>query len=79
MKSNKKADLSIQLIVVVVIALVILVVVLAITSGKLKVFGSTAAKCTARGGECTGRYDSTKQEFICNEGSVYIPGTDCDN
>ena len=76
MKSNKKADLSIQLIVVIVIALVILVVVLGITSGKLKIFGSSAASCAVRGGECvsSGALASGK----CREGSVEIPGTDCE-
>ncbi len=77
MKSNKKADLSIQLIVVIVIALVIMVVVLAITTGKLKIFGTTAAKCESRGGECMagGTLTTSKQ---CPEGAVEIPGTDCE-
>lgn len=69
---NKKADLSIQLIVVIVIALVIMVVILAITTGKLKIFGSTAASCAARGGEMPCR---TSQ---CSSGSVNIPGTECE-
>ncbi len=76
MKSNKKADLSIQLIVVVVIALVILVIVLAITSGKLKIFGKTAASCETRGGDC--KVKGELSDGKCREGSVEIPGTDCE-
>ena len=72
MSFKKTADLSIQLIVVVVLALVILLVVLGITTGRLKIFGKTAASCAARGGE---KCYSNK----CPDGYVSLPGTECDD
>ena len=73
MSFKKKADLSIQLIVVIVLALVILLVVLGITTGKSKIFGKTAASCAARGGEkdCRSLACDSKIE-------VNIPGTECE-
>ena len=64
--------MPINVIIIAVIALILLVVILAITTGKLKIFGKGVASCTARGG------DKDCVADTCPPGSVAIPGTDCE-
>ena len=48
---NRKAELSINLIVIIVIALLILIVIVFIFGGRSSDFGS-ATQCIAAGGQC---------------------------
>lgn len=66
---NKKADMSIALIVSAVIALVIIVVALAIFGKGTGESAKTLQSCEARGGECT---EGTK---VC--GGATIPNVKC--
>lgn len=49
----KKADMSIQMLVVIVLALVVMAVLIAIFVGKAKIFGKTIGEtCEEKGGVC---------------------------
>ena len=74
---NKKADLSLNLIIMAIIALIVLVVVVTIFTGKLGTFRQTSDTCQKNGGACienvanadgseacSGQYES-KQSYPC--------------
>ncbi len=71
MKSKKAQGLPINVIIIAVIALILLVVILAITTGKLKVFGKGTANCKAQGGDC-----KTKEECIAPKYTT-LDSTNC--
>lgn len=85
---NKKADLSINLIIVAIIALLVLVVSIFIFSGKMKVFGTASDSCASKGGKCTSFvntvYDSNCiKAGTCScpdtmENAIFIQGTECE-
>lgn len=83
---NKKADLSINLIIVAIIALLVLVVSIFIFSGKMKIFGNSSDSCASKGGKCTSSgYTSDCIKFgtcECPESvgtnAIFISGTDCE-
>ena len=66
---DKKADMSLALIVSAVIALVIIVVVLAIFGKGTGDSAKTLQSCEARGGECT------EQAEVCS--GATIPNVKC--
>lgn len=69
---DKKADMSIALIVSAVIALVIIVVALAIFGKGSGDSAKTLGSCVARGGEC-------KDTKPCPRDSATILNVDCQN
>ncbi|MFC1691541.1 hypothetical protein ACFL0W_05165 [Nanoarchaeota archaeon] len=73
---QKKADLSLNMIIVAVIALVVLVVILVIFSGKISLFGKGVASCTDKGGICLPG-DQIGLGHRCPQGYATISGTDC--
>ena len=85
---NKKADLSINLIIVAIIALLVLVVSIFIFSGKMKIFGSSTDTCASKGGKCSpigSGFDSNcikSGSCECPESmgqnTIFISGTDCE-
>lgn len=80
---GKKADLSINLIIVAIIALLVLIVTIFIFSGKMKVFGSSTDSCASKGGKCVlGVYtEDCLKSGTCDcsgENNIAIYGTDCE-
>ncbi|HIH42261.1 TPA: hypothetical protein HA246_01315 [Candidatus Woesearchaeota archaeon] len=73
MKSKKAQGMPINVIIIAVIALILLVVILAITSGKLKVFGKGTANCKAQGGDCEPVTFCVKPKY------TDVLGTDCES
>lgn len=53
MKKNKKADLSINIIIIAAIALLVLVVLIAIFTGRMNIFSKESQNCESIGGKCT--------------------------
>ncbi|MBS3158373.1 hypothetical protein J4206_03725 [Candidatus Woesearchaeota archaeon] len=74
MNSKKAQGMPINVIIIAVIALILLVVILAITSGKLKVFGKGTANCKALGGNCE---SSCPPSGKSSEQYKEIEGTSC--
>ena len=50
--SNKKGDLSLNLIIVAIVALIVLVVIVTIFTGKLGIFRQQSDMCEKNGGKC---------------------------
>ncbi len=69
---NKKADMSIALIVSAVIALIILVVVLVIFGKGAGESAKTLQSCEGRGGHCT-------SDIICPKEESTIPNVQCED
>lgn len=67
---NKKADLSINIIVVAVLALLVLVVLMYIFSSKINIFGKGASNC---GGVCQDFNGKTGNQ-VCEDYSNGIQG-----
>lgn len=67
---DKKADMSLALIVAAVIALIVIVVALAIFGKGTGESAKTLESCVARGGEC-------KSVVACPSDSATIPNVDC--
>ena len=87
--SNKKGDLSLNLIIMAIIALIVLVVLVTIFTGKLGTFRQTSDTCQKNGGACidnvanadgsdacSGQYES-RQNYPClkSEGGKNVPDT----
>ncbi|MEK6950048.1 MAG: hypothetical protein AABX34_07530 [Nanoarchaeota archaeon] len=68
---NKKADMSIALIVAAVIALIVLVVALAIFGKGTGEAAKTLSDCKSRGGECL-------LSVKCPNDQAQIPNVKCD-
>lgn len=56
-KKFKKADLSINMIIVAAIAIIVLLVVVMMFSGKMRIFGRAMQSCESSGGHCSGTID----------------------
>jgi hypothetical protein len=74
---DRKAELSINLIVIIVIALLILVIVVFILGGRGGDFGR-ATECTAAGGQCVVSFDCQTNAYVgpnnvCGTGQVCCP------
>lgn len=82
----KKAELSINVIIVAILALLVLVILIYIFSGKLSAFGKETESCTSKGGSCmqstvfssTCLTDGTCECPQTDGNYIYIRGTDCD-
>lgn len=71
---RKKADLSLNTIVVAAIGLTVMVILIVMFIGKARLFGKGVSSCTEKGGECVAGFT------VClNTGGVTISGTDCDD
>jgi flagellar basal body-associated protein FliL len=68
MLPSKKADMSLQVIIVAVIGIVVLVVLVMMFSSKARSFGTATTSCVAKGGHCTADCASNEIEHY---------GTDC--
>lgn len=67
---NKKADMSLALIVAAVIALIVIVVALAIFGKGTGESAKTLGSCVARGGNC-------EPISVCPRDRATIPNVDC--
>lgn len=83
--SNKKADLSINVIIVAVLALLVLVVLIYIFSSKINIFGQGASNCA---GKCKSILDTETGTDVCqkltaeSQGKItysHNPGATCKN
>ena len=72
MKYVKKAELSIEFIVLAAIALIFLIVVGIVMTGKIGSFSSSLSDCKNKGGECVkeGACYATESGFTCDKGNV---------
>lgn len=83
MISNKKADMSIQLIIVAAIALIVLVVMIFIFSSKINIFGKGVSTCQGvcvSGNKDTGYNDCQNPSGVTlqpNTKYAYNPTGDC--
>ena len=89
---DKKADISMNMIIVAALAMLVLIVVVMLFSGKMRIFGNTMQSCEAQGGECSGTtvviscdpengiYKNCK--IACSQTNpnnyVILQGTDCE-
>ena len=48
----KKANISVNLMIMAIIALIVLVVIVAIFAGKANTFGDSVSNCENKGGDC---------------------------
>lgn len=87
--SDKKGDLSLNLIIMAIVALIVLVVIVTIFTGKFGMFRQTSDTCQSNGGKCidnvanadgsevcSGTYQS-KQSYPCmkSEAGKQVPDT----
>lgn len=74
---KKKADMTIQMLVIIVMALVVAAVLIAIFVGKAKIFGRTIGEtCEEKGGKCLAQGETScpsdlplKSVTNCNKGT----------
>jgi hypothetical protein len=74
---NKKADLSLNIVIIAVIGLIVLIVLAVIFSGKLSMFGKSTSnvsgsyenKCAIAGRECLPAGDCAKANGVKSDGS----------
>lgn len=86
----KKADLSINMVIVAAIAILVLIVMVMVFSGKMSVFGNTIQDCGSQGGFCSRTTPSgeisdlgmLELKKLCEEDNyndfVVIKNTNCD-
>ena len=90
----KRADLSLNVIIIAVIGLIVLIVVVAIFSGKMTIFQKGLKSCAGQGGKCScfvaksdgglDRWDETSNPCPdnsrgCPENWGPLEGTDCNS
>jgi len=54
---NKKADISINMIIIIAIGLIVFVLVVALLVGKVKIFNIATSGCVENNGECVGKVE----------------------
>ena len=75
-KNNKKADMSIWIIVTAALALMALVVLAAILTGRIRIFSESLQSCAAKQGRCEPISDAKFP--TCPNDKALVTNTDCD-
>jgi len=74
-KNNKKADMSIWIIVTAALALMVLVILAAILTGRIKIFSESLQSCAAKQGSC----EKLSEKWpTCPDNKALITNTDCE-
>jgi hypothetical protein len=71
---KRKADLSVNVIIVAALALAVFVVLATLFTNKSKDFSSGINSCASKQGKCTG----TENQKECGQGQATIPNTNCE-
>ncbi|MBS3137035.1 hypothetical protein J4232_01255 [Candidatus Woesearchaeota archaeon] len=70
---KRKADLSINIVIITIIAIVVLVVITYIFTGRLALFNKNLSECKAvQGAECNSKTAGVELNVGCKESEGYI-------
>jgi hypothetical protein len=70
---KKRADLSVNIIIITIIAIVVLVVITYIFTGRLALFNKKISECKAvQGAECNSKTPGVAEVFGCDQSTGFI-------